>query len=97
MARINVDYQLNMKTEDNVHYICKGKIVVPIFLDQDNGHVLDHIDTYIQEIVKDKADELLGGTIVAEFLGVSHYFDFTVIEEGVNEWTNMVEGTTTIH
>ena len=97
MAKINVDYQLNMKSKSNVHYIREGKIVIPIFLENHNDHVLDHIDTYIEEAIKDTDDELLGGTIVAEFLGVSHYFDFMVMEEGVKKWTNMVTGTDTIH
>ena len=36
---------------------------------------LDHIDTYIAEAIEDiQDDELLGGTIVAEFLGVSQPF-----------------------
>ena len=100
MARINVDYQLNMKSKSNVQYIREGKIVIPIFLDllDDNkDHVLDHIDTYIEEAIKDTDDELLGGMIVAEFLGVCHYFDFIVMEEGEKKWKNMVSGTDTIH
>ena len=97
MARINVDYQLNMKSKSNVHYIREGKIVIPIFLEKHNDHVLDHIDTYIEEAIKDTDDELLGGIIVAEFLGVCHYFDFIVMEEGDKKWKNMVSGTDTIH
>ena len=100
MAKINVDYQLNMKSKSNVQYIREGKIVIPIFLDllDDNkDHVLDHIDTYIEEAIKDTDDELLGGMIVAEFLGVCHYFDFIVMEEGEKKWKNMVSGTDTIH
>ena len=73
------------------------RTVIPIFLEKHNDHVLDHIDTYIEEAIKDTDDELLGGTIVAEFLGVSHYFDFMVMEEGEKRWTNMVTGTDTIH
>ena len=56
MARINVDYQLNMKSKSNVHYIREGKIVIPIFLEKHNDHVLDHIDTYIEEAIKDTDD-----------------------------------------
>jgi hypothetical protein len=97
VAKINVNYQLNMKSKSKVEYIREGKIVIPIFLEDDNDHVLDHIDTYIAEAIDDTDDELLGGTIVAEFLGVSHYFDFMVMEEGVKKWTNMVTGTDTIH
>ena len=97
VARINVDYQLNMKSKSNVHYTREGKIVIPIFLEDKNDHVLDHIDTYIQEAIKDTNDELLGGMIVAEFLGVCHYFDFIVMEEGEKKWKNMVSGTDTIH
>jgi hypothetical protein len=100
VAKINVDYQLNMKSKSNVQYIREGKIVIPIFLDllDDNkDHVLDHIDTYIEEAIKDTDDELLGGMIVAEFLGVCHYFDFIVMEEGEKKWKNMVSGTDTIH
>ena len=100
MAKINVDYQLNMKSKSNVQYIREGKIVIPIFLDllDDNkDHVLDHIDTYIEEAIKDTDDELLGGMIVAEFLGVCHYFDFIVMEEGDKKWKNMVSGTDSIH
>ena len=97
MAKINVDYQLNMKSKNDVQYIREGKIVVPVFLEDDNDHVLDHIDKFIAEAIDDTDDELLGGTIVAEFLGVSHYFDFMVMEEGVKKWTNMVTGTDTIH
>lgn len=97
MAKINVNYQLNMKSESNVQYVREGKIVIPIFLEDDNDHVLDHIDTYIEKAIEGIEDELLGGTIVAEFLGVSHYFDFMVMEEGVKKWTNMVTGTDTIH
>ena len=97
VAKINVNYQLNMKSESNVQYVREGKIVIPIFLEDDNDHVLDHIDTYIAEAIDDTDDELLGGTIVAEFLGVSHYFDFMVMEEGEKRWTNMVTGTDTIH
>jgi predicted secreted protein len=40
---------------------------------------------------------LLGGMIVAEFLGVCHYFDFIVMEEGDKKWKNMVSGTDSIH
>ncbi len=97
VAKINVDYQLNMKSKSNVQYTREGKVVVPIFLEDDNDHVLDHIDKYIMAVIDDTDDELLGGTIVAEFLGVSHYFDFMVMEEGVKKWTNMVTGTDTIH
>ena len=82
VAKINVDYQLNMKSKKNVQYIREGKIVIPIFLEDNKDHVLDHIDTYIEEAIKDTDDELLGGVIVAEFLGVCHYFDFIVMEEG---------------
>ena len=97
MAKINVDYQLNMKSKTNVQYIREGKMVVPIFLEDDNDHVLDHIDKYITAVIDDTDDELLGGTIVAEFLGGSHYFDFMVMEEGEKRWNNMVTGTDTIH
>ena len=100
MAKINVDYQLNMKSKSNVQYIREGKIVIPIFvdlLDDKKDHVLDYIDTYIEEAIKDTDDELLGGVIVAEFLGVCHYFDFIVMEEGDKKWKNMVSGTDTIH
>ena len=100
MAKINVDYQLNMKSKSNVQYIREGKIVIPIFvdlLDDKKDHVLDYIDTYIEEAIKDTDDELLGGVIVAEFLGVCHYFDFIVMEEGEKKWKNMVSGTDTIH
>ena len=100
MAKINVDYQLNMKSKKNVQYIREGKIVIPIFvdlLDDKKDHVLDYIDTYIEEAIKDTDDELLGGVIVAEFLGVCHYFDFIVMEEGEKKWKNMVSGTNTIH
>ena len=100
MAKINVDYQLNMKSKKNVQYIREGKIVIPIFvdlLDDKKDHVLDYIDTYIEEAIKDTDDELLGGVIVAEFLGVCHYFDFIVMEEGEKKWKNMVSGTDTIH
>jgi len=97
VAKINVNYQLNMKSKSNVHYTREGKIVIPIFLGDNKDHVLDHIDTYIEEAIKDTDDELLGGMIVAEFLGVSHYFDFMVMEEGEKRWTNMVTGTDTIH
>ena len=97
VARINVDYQLNMKSKKNVQYIREGKIVIPIFLEDNKDHVLDHIDTYIEEAIKDTDDELLGGVIVAEFLGVCHYFDFIVMEEGEKKWKNMVSGTDTIH
>ena len=100
MAKINVDYQLNMKSKSNVQYIREGKIVIPIFvdlLDDKKDHVLDYIDTYIEEAIKDTDDELLGGIIVAEFLGVCHYFDFIIMEEGEKKWKNMVSGTDTIH
>jgi hypothetical protein len=100
VAKINVDYQLNMKSKKNVQYIREGKIVIPIFvdlLDDKKDHVLDYIDTYIEEAIKDTDDELLGGVIVAEFLGVCHYFDFIVMEEGEKKWKNMVSGTDTIH
>ena len=100
MAKINVDYQLNMKSKSNVQYIREGKIVIPIFvdlLDDKKDHVLDYIDTYIEEAIKDTDDELLGGMIVAEFLGFCHYFDFIVMEEGDKKWKNMVSGTDTIH
>ena len=97
VAKINVDYQLNMKSKSNVQYIREGKIVIPIFLEDNKDHVLDHIDTYIEEAIKDTDDELLGGVIVAEFLGVCHYFDFIVMEEGDKKWKNMVSGTDTIH
>jgi len=97
VARINVDYQLNMKSKSNVQYILEGSIVVPVFLEDDNDHVLDHIDKFIGQAIDDTDDELLGGTIVAEFLGVSHYFDFMVTEEGGKRWNNMVTGTDTIH
>ena len=97
VAKINVDYQLNMKSKKNVQYIREGKIVIPIFLEDNKDHVLDHIDTYIEEAIKDTDDELLGGVIVAEFLGVCHYFDFIVMEEGEKKWKNMVSGTNTIH
>ncbi len=97
VAKINVDYQLNMKSKKNVQYIREGKIVIPIFLEDNKDHVLDHIDTYIEEAIKDTDDELLGGVIVAEFLGVCHYFDFIVMEEGEKRWKNMVSGTDTIH
>ena len=97
MAKINVDYQLNMKSKKNVQYIREGKIVIPIFLEDNKDHVLDHIDTYIEEAIKDTDDELLGGVIGAEFLGVCHYFDFIVMEEGEKKWKNMVSGTNTIH
>jgi hypothetical protein len=100
VAKINVDYQLNMKSKSNVQYIREGKIVIPIFvdlLDDKKDHVLDYIDTYIEEAIKDTDDELLGGVIVAEFLGVCHYFDFIVMEEGEKKWKNMVSGTDTIH
>ena len=97
VAKINVDYQLNMKSKKNVQYIREGKIVIPIFLEDNKDHVLDHIDTYIEEAIKDTDDELLGGMIVAEFLGVCHYFDFIVMEEGDKKWKNMVSGTNTIH
>ena len=100
MAKINVDYQLNMKSKSNVQYIREGKIVIPIFvdlLDDKKDHVLDYIDTYIEEAIKDTDDELLGGMIVAEFLGVCHYFDFIVMEEGDKKWKNMVSGTDSIH
>ena len=97
VAKINVNYQLNMKSKSKVEYIREGKIVIPIFLEDDNDHVLDHIDAYIAETIDDTDDELLGGTIVAEFLGVSHYFDFMVMEEGEKRWNNMVTGTDTIH
>ena len=97
VAKINVDYQLNMKSKKNVQYIREGKIVIPIFLEDNKDHVLDHIDTYIEEAIKDTDDELLGGVIVAEFLGVCHYFDFIVMEEGEKKWKNMVSGTDTIH
>ena len=62
MAKINVDYQLNMKSKSNVQYIREGKIVIPIFLEDNKDHVLDHIDTYIEEAIKDTDDELLGGS-----------------------------------
>ena len=97
MARINVDYQLNMKSKSNTQYILEGSIVVPIFLEDDNDHVLDHIDKFIGKAIDDTDDELLGGTIVAEFLGVSHCFDFMVTEGGGKRWNNMVTGTDTIH
>ena len=97
VAKINVDYQLNMKSKKNVQYIREGKIVIPIFLEDNKDHVLDHIDTYIEEAIKDTDDELLGGVIVAEFLGICHYFDFIVMEEGDKKWKNMVSGTDTIH
>ena len=97
VAKINVDYQLNMKSKSDVQYIREGKIVIPIFLEDNKDHVLDHIDTYIEEAIKDTDDELLGGMIVAEFLGVCHYFDFIVMEEGDKKWKNMVSGTDTIH
>ncbi len=97
VAKINVDYQLNMKSKSDVQYIREGKIVIPIFLEDNKDHVLDHIDTYIEEAIKDTDDELLGGVIVAEFLGVCHYFDFIVMEEGDKKWKNMVSGTDTIH
>ena len=97
MARINVDYQLNMRSKSNTQYILEGSIVVPIFLEDDNDHVLDHIDKFIGKAIDDTDDELLGGTIVAEFLGVSHYFDFMVTEGGGKRWNNMVTGTDTIH
>ena len=97
MARINVDYQLNMKSKSNTQYILEGSIVVPIFLEDDNDHVLDHIDKFIGKAIDDTDDELLGGRIVAEFLGVSHYFDFMVTEGGGKRWNNMVTGTDTIH
>jgi hypothetical protein len=100
VAKINVDYQLNMKSKSNVQYIREGKIVIPIFvdlLDDKKDHVLDYIDTYIEEAIKDTDDELLGGIIVAEFLGVCHYFDFIIMEEGEKKWKNMVSGTDTIH
>jgi hypothetical protein len=100
VAKINVDYQLNMKSKKNVQYIREGKIVIPIFvdlLDDKKDHVLDYIDTYIEEAIKDTDDELLGGIIVAEFLGVCHYFDFIIMEEGEKKWKNMVSGTDTIH
>ena len=83
-----------------MQYIREGKIVIPIFvdlLDDKKNHVLDYIDTYIEEAIKDTDDELLGGVIVAEFLGVCHYFDFIVMEEGDKKWKNMVSGTDTIH
>ena len=95
-----MDYQLNMKSKSNVQYIREGKIVIPIFvdlLDDKKDHVLDYIDTYIEEAIKDTDDELLGGVIVAEFLGVCHYFDFIIMEEGEKKWKNMVSGTDTIH
>lgn len=97
VAKINVDYQLNMKSKSDVQYIREGKIVIPIFLEDNKDHVLDHIDTYIEEAIKDTDDELLGGVIVAEFLGICHYFDFIVMEEGDKKWKNMVSGTDTIH
>ena len=97
VAKINVNYQLNMRSKSKVEYIHEGRIVIPVFLEDDNDHVLDHIDTYIEKAIEDIEDELLGGTIVAEFLGVSHYFDFMVMEEGEKRWTNMVTGTDTIH
>ena len=97
MAKINVDYHLNMKSKDNVQYIREGKIVVPIFLEDDNDHVLDHIDAYIEEVINDTDDDLIGGRIIAEFLGPSHYFDFIVMEEGEKRWNNIVTGTDTIH
>ena len=97
VAKINVDYQLNMKSKNNMQYIREGKIVIPIFLEDNKDHVLDHIDTYIEEAIKDTDDELLGGVIVAEFLGICHYFDFIVMEEGDKKWKNMVSGTDTIH
>ena len=97
VAKINVNYQLNMKSKSKVEYIREGRIVIPIFLEDDNDHVLDHIDAYIAKTIDDTDDELLGGTIVAEFLGVSHYFDFMVMEEGEKRWNNMVTGTDTIH
>jgi hypothetical protein len=89
-----------MKSKKNVQYIREGKIVIPIFvdlLDDKKDHVLDYIDTYIEEAIKDTDDELLGGIIVAEFLGVCHYFDFIIMEEGEKKWKNMVSGTDTIH
>ena len=89
-----------MKSKKNVQQIREGKIVIPIFvdlLDDKKDHVLDYIDTYIEEAIKDTDDELLGGMIVAEFLGVCHYFDFIVMEEGDKKWKNMVSGTDTIH
>jgi hypothetical protein len=89
-----------MKSKSNVQYIREGKIVIPIFvdlLDDKKDHVLDYIDTYIEEAIKDTDDELLGGIIVAEFLGVCHYFDFIIMEEGEKKWKNMVSGTDTIH
>ena len=97
MAKINVDYHLNMKSKNNVQYIREGKIVVPIFLEDDNDHVLDHIDAYIEEVINDTDDDLIGGRIIAEFLGVSHYFDFIVMEKGEKRWNNLITGTDTVH
>jgi len=97
VAKINVDYHLNMKSKNNVQYIREGKIVVPIFLEDDNDHVLDHIDAYIEEVINDTDDDLIGGRIIAEFLGVSHYFDFIVMEKGEKRWNNLITGTDTVH
>ena len=41
VAKINVNYQLNMKSKSKVEYIREGKIVIPIFLEDDNDHVRD--------------------------------------------------------
>ena len=64
MAKINVNYQLNMKSKSSEEYVREGKIVIPIFLDQDNDHVLDHIDTYIEKAIEDIEDELLAGMVL---------------------------------
>ena len=97
VAKVNLDYELNMMSKDKDQYICKGSMVLPYFISEAEDHILDHFDKYIDQIVHDSGDELLGGTIVVEFLGISPCFNFMVIEKGVTEWTNLTTGTETVH
>ena len=96
VARINVEYELEMMVGDNSQLTHNGKMAVPVYLG-DIDNVLQTINEYVVEAALEVEGELLGGNIRAEFLGQFYELQFTVLPEGETRCKNYVRGTSTIH
>ena len=95
MARVNVEYQLNMISESNEQYIYNGKMAIPFYIESEKN-IIEKIHQYIAKESKNLEGEVAGGIINAALLGKNYEMEFTVIEDKEDRWKRFVSGTDTI-
>jgi hypothetical protein len=95
VARVNVEYQLNMMSKSNEQYIYNGKMAIPFYVESEEN-IIEKIHEHILKESKNLEGEVASGIINAELLGKNYEMEFTVIEDKGDKWKRFVAGTDTI-